>query len=60
MSNLGDLPLTPTHHRPSSIVLFYQYYDKLLRDISVNIFSCTERQAVNLGEKKEDNNNTYY
>jgi THO complex subunit 2 len=26
-----------------------QYYDKLLRDISVHIFCCTERQAANLG-----------
>ena len=26
-----------------------QYYDKLLRDLHVHIFCCTERQAANLG-----------
>jgi len=38
-----------THAQGTPYFSTLQYYDKLLRDTSVHIFSCTERQAVNLG-----------
>ena len=38
-----------THAQGTPFFSTLQYYDKLLRDISVHIFCCTERQAANLG-----------
>ena len=38
-----------THAQGTPYFSTLQYYDKLLRDISVHIFCCTERQAANLG-----------
>ena len=38
-----------THAQGTPFFSTLQYYDKLLRDISLHIFCCTERQAANLG-----------
>jgi len=38
-----------THAQGTPYFSTLQYYDKLLRDVSVHIFCCTERQAANLG-----------
>ena len=38
-----------THAQGTPYFSTLQYYDKLLRDVSVHIFCCTERQAQNLG-----------
>merc|ERR1719478_2095215 len=38
-----------THAQGTPFFSTLQYYDKLLRDISVHIFCCTEHQAANLG-----------